>query len=1010
MRSLDGQRAPSRLLFASFLPLLAACGSMREPAVPLAEHFEESSDPTWGRWAQFAAGERVSVVASDGCPEQVASSSASLSGEPLTQASWPHRSASYTILESSFVAGPEGHVALMLRGDASELAVVRIPAGVEPTCVSPVGGGAKASIASFLGKPLRFQPSNSACTHIEAAGASLATVLLSEDPDPIVFASLTIAPEHAGVTTGPKVAWAAARGADLRVRADLLATCFVADDAPASAPDDAPQGKSRLMLSTPAKHAADGPHLLHLDARRCKHSSTPRGEHLECATPVGVWQGQRSAEAVSLQLVRRNVGTLHFVAGKAAEAKAFARTIVAVRTGVSSDASVERLYAGIRTATSAALSSDESIRMAVGDETANLTIPIDVTDVRVSDKATRTESVPHEYQDGTRDEPNPKKAAALRSVQAAETGVETAKEQCTRKKETARANYDTCIAAAKAASDLANGKLERSLLTAGNMSCTVMKAAMDSSCEEISEAQAKLQEARATEASTSATITVPVMKRASYTKTIFSRRVTAQAKMSSTLDGAQQVPVSMVFTKELTDFAVEANPSIKLAAHRAGEPWLEDAKAAVPAIGDSMAAWVSTQVRSVVGKAGLARAKSTLRATGEEVKPGFEALGGMAIEVAGDRLRGAHKMGSVAVAPGSAVVLPRPSGLAPNECLLVVAMLPEGSTGKLDIATADGTIADVRGRPYGSIEVCRSDVSAPAAELPAVQLTSSDASGDVRWGEFRTSAFAGPAGGEGTTENSREAGGPLEGVAGGPAPAAAELSESILDRRPAPLVGLTAYARAGAATWLTGSVGDASIGEVFTPAPSVSLGGGVRVGSGWLAYGEWERGFVGVGTRSPIVNFSEVSSRSDTFLVGARKTFTGWLANVPGVGGAFISPLVDVALGYSVLRQEGTDVAGDSRLLRLPSGALRLMTGVSLRPSRWFSVDPVFGGLFGWVNQIEAEQNVRGEAQAGTGQFESGSLRASLFFGVTGVVDVPFGDGRPRKAAPKQSATNEERR
>ena len=191
----------------------------------------------------------------------------------------------------------------------------------------------------------------------------------------------------------------------------------------------------------------------------------------------------------------------------------------------------------------------------------------------------------------------------------------------------------------------------------------------------------------------------------------------------------------------------------------------------------------------------------------------------------------------------------------------------------------------------------------------------------------------------------------------------------------------------------------------------MSLGAGVRIGSGWLAYGEWERGFLGVGDKSPIMNFKEVSSRSDTFFVGGRKTFTGWLVGSPKTVRTFISPLVDLGLGYSILRQEGTDVAGDTRLLRLPSGAVRLMTGVSVRPSRWYSIDPVFGAVLGWVNQIEAEQTVAGATRANVTHLEEGSIRASLFFGLSGVLDVPFGESssvtKPATAGgPKQTARN----
>lgn len=986
------------------LPLVTACGTAREPVVPLAQHLETSTNPADASWAAFAPGQRVSVVATEGCVEQVASSTGSTSGDPLGPATWSYGSTGYTVVEASVLAGNDGHLGLMLLGDAGEVGVVLLPAGKPPTCVTPLRSAGPTSLASLLGKPLRFRPSMPACTAIEAAGSSLATALLADDPDPIVFKTLTAAPEHAGETTGPRVAWAVAEGADLRVRSDLLPTCFVPDSpARGAALEPSRHGKSRLALSSTAGDA-DGPQLLHIDPRRCKRSPTTRGEHLECSAPVGVWRGQRSAETVSLYLARRNVGTVHFLAGKAADARAFARTVVSVETAKSEDPAEDRLYAGIRTATAATLSSDESTRVAVNEgETPNLSILIDVSDVRVSDKTTRTEMVAHEYQDGTREEPNPKKAEALRKVRKAEAAIETAKVECQERKEEARRNYENCMAAAKVIADSANGKTEKNLRAAGTIGCTAYKIATSGGCSEVSEAQAELQEARSEEIDTSATIDVPIMKKASVKKQIFARRVTARVKMTSTLDGADLPAMESSFEAELTDYTVEANASIKLDGHIAKEMWLEDPKAAVPAVADKMAAWASTGVRSMLAKARLERARSTLRAAGEEIRPGFEALGGMALELADTRLNGVLKTGTVSVEAGRHVVLPAASRLRPNECLLVVAMLPEGSPGKLAVATADGSVADTRGKPYGSIEVCRSDVPGAPDALPAVHIKSDESSADVRWGEFRTLALAdGDAASEGPRDTAATDTPPA------PAPeAAAESPDSLGGLRPAPVESLTIYARAGAATWLAGSVGEASVGDVFTPAPSVGLGAGVRIGSGWLAYGEWERGFLGVGDKSPIVGFKEVASRNDTFIVGGRKTFTGWVVGSPRTVRTFVSPLIDLGLGYSVLRQEGSDVAGiDSRVLRLPSGALRLMTGVSVRPSRWYSIDPVFGTVLGWVNEIEATQTSAGTTRSSLQHLESGSIRASLFFGISGVLDVPFGEGAPPKPA-KQTAKSE---
>jgi hypothetical protein len=350
-------------------------------------------------------------------------------------------------------------------------------------------------------------------------------------------------------------------------------------------------------------------------------------------------------------------------------------------------------------------------------------------------------------------------------------------------------------------------------------------------------------------------------------------------------------------------------------------------------------------------------------------------LHGLALDVGGERIQGVTNQGTVR--PGAAKPVPLAVPHAPKgECVLVVATLPEGSTGKLSLSFGDD-VADLRGKSYAHIEVC----GASDAPDEKVELISS-VEEPVQWAAYRTDGL----------ETKKKA----KRVASEPPAPSAERPTGVV--RIAPIEALGVYVRPGATTWLVGSVGDASMGDVFTSGAALGVGAGVRVGSGWFAYGEWERSFLGVGTKSPIFNFREVSSHGDAFLVGGRKTFMGWAVR-PGGKALQISPLIDVGLGYAVLRQDGTDVAGDSRTLRLPTATARLMFGASLRPFRWLSVDPVIGSGLGWVNQIEAEQTVGGATRSTTNQFESGSVRVSFFGGVGVSADLPFGDASPPAAA-----------
>lgn len=311
--------------------------------------------------------------------------------------------------------------------------------------------------------------------------------------------------------------------------------------------------------------------------------------------------------------------------------------------------------------------------------------------------------------------------------------------------------------------------------------------------------------------------------------------------------------------------------------------------------------------------------------------------------------------------------------------MLVVATLPDGSTGKLSLLAGD--ISDERGKPFANVELC-GDESATKVQVTATVEE------PVQWATYRVTSYETAARAKATE----------------PTPSIAADKSAAPSVGVAPIESISAYVRPGAATWIVGDIGNASIGEVFTPGPSIGVGLGVRVGSGWLAYGEWERSFVGVGDRSPIFGFREVTSHGDTFFVGGRRTFTGWAIRAGSLGAMPLAPLVDLGIGYSVLRQDGTDAVGDTRTLRLPSASARLLVGISVRPLRWLAVEPVVGSAAGWVDQIEGEETVGGETAAAPGRFESGSIRAAVFGGLGIILDLPLGGPSPASAAPAATA------
>lgn len=973
------KRTTRILALAGLASSSLACGAAREPLIPAAQYLAANPAQASASWAKLAVGTRVAVTPSDGCVEEVVSSPASTSGAPLTKASWPRQDALYTIVEAMLAGGEQGHLALTLLGDGGSLDVLRIPQGKVPTCIAPASDTSGA-VASWLGKPLVFRPERSRCHTLEAAGSNLRTELGTARP--VVFRDLVTAPSHATGKGAPAV-WLRA-SESLRVRADVVASCFEASaDAPSETEDAAEakeaQPRSRFSLARPAQASArrDVLRLLRLNGHSCRKEPTNAGEHLECSTPAGVWHGTYTDDQISLRLTRRTLGTMHLIDGALVDPQGFATNIVAVRVAAAEDASVEQLQTRIRQEAARVLAGDESARMAVSDdERANLELTIDVGDIQISQVATRTERIPHEYQDGTRRETNPKKQQAKDAATRAKEGIKEAQEDCKTRREDARDKYASCMQLAKSASNLANGKTERTIQAGGEAACAVWRATMNTSCsDEISEARQKYEQAVEEEQSTPDMIDVPNMKRTTYDKRILSRTVRGRVTVTGSLDGAPLAPTAHPFEATVEDFEVDADAPKKIEGHRASAPWLTDEKTAVPAIAPFMAGWVVKQVRSVLGRAAIARAKATLHRAGEEVAAGTEAIHGLALQVGGDRIRSVVDAGTFTPRGGNATPVPAPARTG-SDCLLVVAMLPEGSAGKVSLSAGDD-VADVRGKPFAHIELC------PGTEAAKVELVS-NVEEPVQWAAYRTTSFeAAPP--------------PADPKA--PAQAAEQPATGV---RPAPIEAMSVFARGGAATWLAGSIGDDGMGDVFTPGPSLGVGGGLRVGSGWLAYGEWERSFVGVGTKSPIFGFREVSSHGDAFLIGARKTFTGWAVRAAGTTSQ-IAPLVDLALGYAVLRQDGTDVAGDSRTLRLPSATARLLLGVSVRPFRWLALEPVVGSSGAWVNQIEAEQTVAGTTRAGAGQLESGSIRASLFGGLGVSLDFPLGEPSPPPPAPART-------
>lgn len=1005
-----------------------ACGQAREPLVPVGRVLDEQPALAGAPWARLIPGTNVVVTPARGCVEEVVTSAGSTSGVPLEPATWKGNEQQWTIVDAALLSGEDGHLALTLRAASSnETRVLRIPAGKAPVCVAEAGQAGAS--AARLGKAMRFDPTLATCTHVEAKGPAVGVVLRNEDPSPVVFTRLVLAGEHATDADasadakskrGAVTAWASTKSGDLRVRGDVLATCFLPDASGAKAAgdddddddDDAPatghakhKPKAKTKDAASASPGTNAFALLHLDPRRCTKSEAPQGDHVTCTVPVGVWQGVDDGdETLSLRLVRRTLDPMHFLGGRPVDGRGFASTIVALETAPSSDPRVQAVDDRLRSSVERVLAADDGIRVSKSDQdTPNLRLRLDVSQLNVSDASWTTTSVPHEYQVGTKQEPNPKKERAQAAVEAARDGVPHAREACDEKKEDAKNKYEECMNAVHAAANMANGQTERTMNSTGEAGCQIWRATMDTTCPEIEEAQRKLDQAREEEADTPATIDVPVMKKTSYPKRTVTRNVTATVQLSGTLDGAALPSAPQPFTRALSDYEVIAKPEEQVPGHAATASWIQNPDAAVPEISALLAEWVATQAKALVSRARLERAKAELKASGEDVelKPGFEAVQALAFEVAGARLKKMARSGTLVAKKGKALPLPSDVNVHYGECLLAIALLPEGSAGGVELSTSDRAVADLRGRAFADVEVCPRERD-PGASAAGIALSTSEDGANVRWALFKTRYAPGmkardgePAmahdDADGASDDDAASSAHRAGGSGGDVPPGADV---VTPRaRPAPLEAIAVGVRPGIGTWIAGSAGDNSLGDVFSSGPSLAVDAGVRFGGGWLAYGEWERAFLGVGASSPLASVDGATAQGDSFLLGVRKAIVEPVIRLPGIGPATLAPIVDVALGYSVLHQEATTPAGVTESFSLPSGLARVAAGASLRPARILTIDALVGATGGWVDQIEVHSSSGSTQRDGTAQFHDGSARVGLFAGLGVGVELPLGEG-----------------
>lgn len=201
-------------------------------------------------------------------------------------------------------------------------------------------------------------------------------------------------------------------------------------------------------------------------------------------------------------------------------------------------------------------------------------------------------------------------------------------------------------------------------------------------------------------------------------------------------------------------------------------------------------------------------------------------------------------------------------------------------------------------------------------------------------------------------------------------------------RNRVPKVALEAYLRPSYETWLAGSIGPTSMGSLWSPSLGAEIGVGVRFAARSLLYLGWQHVPYGVGSSSPYANLPAVSSWGDAYLVGYR-----WLSST-----SLTSLLLDFSLGYSNLQQQATDSLGNSASVSIGSPLARVGLGASIRPLRWFALEPTAALVLTSNSSASTSQVVGGQSTSSSGNVPDSGAVVALSLGVGGAFDLPLSE------------------
>jgi len=716
-----GAFVPAILLAAA----AAGCGTTYVPAADYARSKGIAPEAAGSVWRAFAPGGKALVApSSEGCVEAVGEDLQTIDrgGRPLSSEAWAAVSTVWEVESALAASSGGGYLALALKGEQGRRVWMRIPSGSAPTCVWPMGRELAAAVPLRGGRTV-FAPWRTSCGRVEATGTSVAATLLHSEPGMEMDIGGVVLGALAETPGGPtRVPWLEIHGGTVKVRWDSFRSCF----APAGSED--------------ARPPADALALLHVDAKRCAAAESSRGRHVACKTSVGVWEGSAAEDRVSLSLARRTVGQVHFVDGRPVRGDRFAAVVVAVIAEQTRDPRERVVYESIAGSVARALSdSDGTFRVAdQADPAVNTRITVAVTDLEVGKLRTASIEERTEYQDGVRVVHNDRKDQLFQELQEAQQGSVQAEQDF----QAAIQTYDfavqeavnLCQSSCAMQTDPNMRTICQGTCDAGKIAAGIFKPTR----EGVDAAQLEEHEAQYAYDSEPAEIEEPVMRPWSYKKEVFERGASASVAIRIQPRGEEASEISDAFSDTWTDHRIEADPAHNVEGHTAQAPWIEDPDALLPEVGAAVSGMVAAHLRTAVSRAALRELRREASTNGLEGRGGYEDVDALAVGVAGPRLKMRVQTGASDLVSGRPISLPsRAVALKAGECLLGVAVMAEGRTGAITLGTVDGSHADLRGKAFAVVEICRDELRRGEESAGELRLLG-DSGGRALWGLYRT--------------------------------------------------------------------------------------------------------------------------------------------------------------------------------------------------------------------------------------------------------------------------------